>query len=134
MIYFRLFWSIIFYLIEFAFPFLFFTFFLISKENLFYRCRIEICITDYGQRTPLELKMAPRRKSVKVARKSLINNYEKDNSYLRGLSDYQTKVRRRETLRNARSLAVSTSLIKNAFCVTDAPVAVSRIFSFVILF
>ena len=56
--------------------------------------------------------MAPRRKSEKVSCKALTNTYEKENRYLRGLSDYQTKVRRRETLRNARNLAVSTSCIK----------------------
>ncbi|XP_046743720.1 rhotekin-like isoform X2 [Diprion similis] len=49
--------------------------------------------------------MAPRKKVVNASRKPIISAYDKENTYLRGLSDYQCKVRRRETLRSAKSQA-----------------------------
>ncbi|XP_012535904.1 rhotekin isoform X3 [Monomorium pharaonis] len=48
--------------------------------------------------------MAPRRKSVQTSRGSL-NDVFKENNYLCCLNDYQTRVRRRESLRYARSHA-----------------------------
>lgn len=52
-------------------------------------------------------KMAPRRKSVQTSRRSLNGVCYKENNYLCCLNDYQTRVRRRESLRHARSHAVS---------------------------
>ncbi|KYN40016.1 hypothetical protein ALC56_05597 [Trachymyrmex septentrionalis] len=49
--------------------------------------------------------MAPRRKSIQTSRRSLNNVYYKENNYLCCLNDYQTRVRRRESLRYARSHA-----------------------------
>lgn len=54
-------------------------------------------------------KMAPRRKSVQTSRRSLNDICYKENNYLCCLNDYQTRVRRRESLRYARSHAVSSS-------------------------
>lgn len=53
-------------------------------------------------------KMAPRRKSIQTSRRSLNDVCYKENNYLCCLNDYQTRVRRRESLRHARSHAVST--------------------------
>jgi len=50
--------------------------------------------------------MAPRKNGVRVS-KYPGSVSEKENSYLRGLSDYKTKVRRRESLRTPRCLKVS---------------------------
>jgi len=49
--------------------------------------------------------MAPRKNAVRVS-KYPGSVSEKENSYLRGLSDYKTKVRRRESLRTSRCLKV----------------------------
>nr|XP_034193746.1 rhotekin-2-like [Osmia lignaria] len=48
--------------------------------------------------------MAPRRKSIKALRGSLNNILDKENDYLRSLSDYQTRVRRRESIRNCKNI------------------------------
>jgi len=53
--------------------------------------------------------MAPRRKSIQTSRRSLNNVCYKENNYLCCLNDYQTRVRRRESLRYARSHAVSSN-------------------------
>jgi hypothetical protein len=50
--------------------------------------------------------MAPRKNVVKVSKYPGIVS-EKENGYLRGLSDYKAKVRRRESLRTSRCLKVS---------------------------
>jgi len=50
--------------------------------------------------------MAPRKNAVRVS-KYPGSVSEKENNYLRGLSDYKTKVRRRESLRTSRCLKVS---------------------------
>lgn len=52
------------------------------------------------------MKMAPRKNVVTVS-KYQGSASEKENSYLRGLSDYKAKVRRRESLRTSRCIKVS---------------------------
>lgn len=54
--------------------------------------------------------MAPR-KNVVRASKYQGSVCEKENSYLRGLSDYKAKVRRRESLRTLRCLKVSDKFL-----------------------
>ena len=49
--------------------------------------------------------MAPRRKSIGAFRGSLNGILDKENSYLRSLSDYQARVRRRESIRNCKNRA-----------------------------
>ncbi|XP_031842481.1 rhotekin isoform X2 [Nomia melanderi] len=49
--------------------------------------------------------MAPRRKSIGTIRGSFSNNLDKENNYLRSLSDYQARVRRRESIRNCKNVA-----------------------------
>ncbi|CAL7938090.1 unnamed protein product [Xylocopa violacea] len=49
--------------------------------------------------------MAPRRKSIGTLRGSLNSILDKENNYLRSLSDYQTRVRRRESIRNCKNIA-----------------------------
>lgn len=51
--------------------------------------------------------MASRQGSVKSLRKSFNSLRDKENKYLHVLRDYQTRVRRRETLRSTRSVLVS---------------------------
>lgn len=51
--------------------------------------------------------MAPRRKSIGSLRGSLNDSLDKENNYLRSLSDYQARVRRRESIRNCKNVAVS---------------------------
>ncbi|XP_020288436.1 rhotekin-2-like isoform X2 [Pseudomyrmex gracilis] len=46
--------------------------------------------------------MAPRKKHIQTGRKSLNDICYKENNYLSCLNDYQTRVRRRESIRNAR--------------------------------
>lgn len=84
-----------------------------------------------------KVKMAPRKKSVRSPRASLSSVFDKENSYLRGWSDYQTRVRRRDTIRNGRTRAVSRSqicLITVAFFI-DAPLLVAHkaVFCFFLL-
>lgn len=55
----------------------------------------------------LFLVMAPLKKPPR-ARKSMPNVSDKENSFLRGLSVFQDRVRRRESLRNLRSFKVGT--------------------------
>ncbi|XP_014475235.1 PREDICTED: rhotekin-2-like isoform X2 [Dinoponera quadriceps] len=47
--------------------------------------------------------MAPRRKNFQTSRQSLNNVCYKENNYLCCLNDYQTRVRRRESIRNLRN-------------------------------
>ncbi|XP_026827360.1 rhotekin-2 isoform X2 [Ooceraea biroi] len=49
--------------------------------------------------------MAPRRKNIQTSRRSLNEVCYKENNYLCCLNDYQTRVRRRESIRNARTHA-----------------------------
>ncbi|KAG6800779.1 rhotekin-2 [Apis mellifera caucasica] len=49
--------------------------------------------------------MAPRRKSIGSLRGSLNDSLDKENNYLRSLSDYQARVRRRESIRNYKNVA-----------------------------
>ncbi|XP_076242213.1 rhotekin-2 [Calliopsis andreniformis] len=49
--------------------------------------------------------MAPRRKSIGTLRGSLNGILDKENNYLRSLSDYQARVRRRESIRNCKNIA-----------------------------
>lgn len=51
--------------------------------------------------------MAPRRKSIGSLRVPLTDNLNKENNYLRSLSDFQARVRRRESIRNYKNVAVS---------------------------
>ncbi|KZC06001.1 PREDICTED: rhotekin-like isoform X2 [Dufourea novaeangliae] len=48
--------------------------------------------------------MAPHRKSSGTIRGSLNETFDKENNYLRSLSDYQARVRRRESIRNCRNV------------------------------
>lgn len=54
--------------------------------------------------------MAPRRKSIGTIRGSFSNKLDKENNYLRSLSDYQARVRRRESIRNYKNVAVGLNL------------------------
>ncbi|KOC59123.1 Rhotekin-2 [Habropoda laboriosa] len=49
--------------------------------------------------------MAPRKKSIGGLRGSTSNVSDKENNYLRSLSDYQARVRRRESIRNCKNVA-----------------------------
>ena len=55
--------------------------------------------------------MAPRRKSVGLLRAPLTDSLDKENNYLRSLNDFQARIRRRESIRNYKNIAVSKSLI-----------------------
>lgn len=55
--------------------------------------------------------MAPRQKSVKNL-SGICDEILKENNYLRCLSDYQSRVRRRDTLRNKKPKAVSLFFIE----------------------
>ncbi|XP_033322374.2 rhotekin-2 [Megalopta genalis] len=50
--------------------------------------------------------MAPRRKSIGTIRGCFSNTLDKENNYLRSLSDYQARVRRRDSIRNFKNIAV----------------------------
>lgn len=68
--------------------------------------------------------MASRRRSLKVSRKSFHSFRDKENNYLHVLRDYQSRVRRRDTLRSARSILVSLfEIIFSDHCLTFLPVA-----------
>ncbi|CAK9824863.1 Rtkn2 [Anthophora retusa] len=49
--------------------------------------------------------MAPRRRSIGGLRGSSSTVLDKENNYLRSLSDYQARVRRRESIRNCKNVA-----------------------------
>ncbi|XP_012153250.1 rhotekin-2 isoform X3 [Megachile rotundata] len=49
--------------------------------------------------------MAPHRKSIKALQRSSNSTLDKENNYLRSLSDYQARVRRRESIRNYKNVA-----------------------------
>ncbi|XP_050484711.1 rhotekin-like isoform X1 [Bombus huntii] len=49
--------------------------------------------------------MAPRRKSIGSLRVPLTDSLNKENNYLRSLSDFQARVRRRESIRNYKNVA-----------------------------
>ncbi|XP_078033502.1 rhotekin-2 [Augochlora pura] len=49
--------------------------------------------------------MAPRRKSIGTIRGCFRNTLDKENNYLRSLSDYQARVRRRDSIRNFKNIA-----------------------------
>ncbi|XP_076651622.1 rhotekin isoform X1 [Halictus rubicundus] len=49
--------------------------------------------------------MAPRRKSIGTIRGCFSDTLDKENNYLRSLSDYQARVRRRDSIRNCKNIA-----------------------------
>ncbi|XP_076295034.1 rhotekin-2 [Lasioglossum baleicum] len=49
--------------------------------------------------------MAPRRKSIGTIRGCFNDTLDKENKYLRSLSDYQARVRRRDSIRNCKNIA-----------------------------
>lgn len=65
-----------------------------------------VSIFELGPPAP-NFKMAPRRKSVGTLRGSLNGILDRENNYLRSLSDYQARVRRRESIRNCKTTVVS---------------------------
>ena len=70
--------------------------------------------------------MAPRKNVVRES-KYQGSASEKENNYLRGLSDYKAKVRRRESLRTSRCLKVSKWQISGCgfvMCCVDAVVTI----------